>query len=208
MSGMTCDPPGVRAAAAVRRLGHELVSHRPDATVLDRVAAMAEDLATAVAATPLRLRPPGDTLKRLAQPVPPDGALLDHGSVCPVSGTENPLGPALTAWREGDAVRATVTLGPAHAGSRGIAHGGVIAALFDDLMGFVMDSLAKTQGFTANLTVSYRKPVPIGTEIELRGRLRRTQGRKLFIVATMELAGAMLAEAEALFVGVAAPSGA
>ena len=86
MSGMTCDPPGVRAAVAVRRLGHELVNHRPDATVLARVAAVAEDLATAVAATPLRLRPPGDTLKRLAQPVPPDGALLDHGSVCPVSG--------------------------------------------------------------------------------------------------------------------------
>jgi acyl-coenzyme A thioesterase PaaI-like protein len=96
-------------------------------------------------------------------------------------------------------------LGPAGAGSRGIAHKGVIAALFDDLMGFVMDSPTKSQGFTASLSVSYRKPVPIGTPIELRGHLRRAEGRKLFIVATMEHAGTTLAEAEALFVGVAAP---
>ncbi len=61
--------------------------------------------------------------------------------------------------------------------------------MFDDLMGFVMDSLAKRQGFTASPNMSYWKPVPIGTPIELRGHLRRAEGRKLFIVATMEHAG-------------------
>jgi acyl-coenzyme A thioesterase PaaI-like protein len=143
-----------------------------------------------------------NTLQRLAEPVEPDGALLDHGEVCPVSGAENPLGLAMTAWRAGDEVLATVTLGIAAAGSPGIAHGGVIAALLDDLMGFVLVSLARAQGVTATLSISYRKTVPIGVELQLRGRLQRREGRKLFIDGSVTLDGEVLAEAEALFIAL------
>jgi acyl-coenzyme A thioesterase PaaI-like protein len=202
-SGVTAQSAAARAAVAVRQLGHELVGHDPDPALLDRVAAAADDLVAAVAVTPLRMRRVEEVLERHAQPVEPDGAALDHGTVCPVSGADNPLGLAMTAWRAGEEVWATVTLGHAAAGSPDIAHGGVIAALFDDLMGFVMDSLAKTAGFTATLTVSYRKPVPIGVPLELRGRLRSREGRKLFTEATILLDGTVFADAEALFIAVA-----
>jgi acyl-coenzyme A thioesterase PaaI-like protein len=205
-TGAPAESAAARAAGAVRRLGHELVAHLPDPALLHHVAAAADDLVAAVTAAPLRRRHPRDTLERLAEPAPPDGALLDHGTVCPVSGAENPLGLAMTTWRAGEEVLATVTLGSAAAGSPGIAHGGVIAALFDDLMGFVLDSLARTPGVTANLSISYRKTVPIGAELELRGRLRRREGRKLFIEGAMSRDGEVLAEAEALFIAVKLPA--
>jgi acyl-coenzyme A thioesterase PaaI-like protein len=194
----------------VRQLGHELVSHLPDPALLDRVAAAAEDLVAAVAATSPRVRDLKEAQERHAEPVEPDGSPLDHGRVCPVSGAENPLGLAMIAWRAGDEVAATVTLGSAAAGSPGIAHGGVIAALLDDLMGFVLDSLEKTPGVTATLSVSYRKTVPIGVDLQLRGRLRRREGRKLFIEGSISLDGTVLAEAEALFIAItsAVPDGA
>jgi acyl-coenzyme A thioesterase PaaI-like protein len=199
--GMDTSPHQARAAAAaaLRRLGHNFVAHRADDALLDRVAAVADELSTAIAAAPPVVRTFGDELARLAQPVPMDGASLDHGTVCPVSGLENPMGLGMTAYREGDGVRASVTLGAGSAGPPGIAHGGVVAALLDDLMGFVLDSIERTPGYTANLTVTYKRPVPVETPVDVRGRLRRREGRKLFLAASIELDGQTLAEADGLF---------
>jgi acyl-coenzyme A thioesterase PaaI-like protein len=200
------DAPAVlaatRAAAAVRQLGHVMVGHQPDPALLDRIADAADELAAAVTSAPPRGRRLKSTQERLAEPVEPDGALLDHGEVCPVSGAENPLGLAMTTWRAGEEVRASVTLGIAAAGSPGIAHGGVIAALLDDLMGFVLVSLTRTQGVTATLSVSYRRAVPIGVELQLRGRLQRREGRKLFIEGSIAFDGEVLAQGEALFIAL------
>jgi acyl-CoA thioesterase FadM len=58
-------------------------------------------------------------------------------------------------------------------------------------------------GFTATLTVSYRAPVPIGREIEYRGRLARRDGRKLYIESTAhDIDGTLLAEATGLFIQI------
>jgi acyl-coenzyme A thioesterase PaaI-like protein len=139
---------------------------------------------------------------RLAEPKPPDGAMLDHSSACPVSGIENPLSMGMRAERRGNGVVASVTLGASFAGPPGIAHGGAVAGLLDDVMGFVLDSIERTAGYTASLTVSFKQPVPIGTEIHLHGQLQRREGRKLFIDATIEHDGDTLAEAEGLFIAV------
>ncbi|MEV6985920.1 PaaI family thioesterase [Sphaerisporangium sp. NPDC051017] len=192
----------LRAAAALRNLGHAMVAHRADDAVLERVADLADELAVAVMGGPLVERTVADEVARLAEPVPPDGAVVDHGVLCPVSGHANPLGLAMTARRVGDAVHATVTLAAAAAGSPGIAHGGVVAALLDDVMGFVLDSLQRTPGYTARLEVHFRKPVPVGVPLGVRGQMRRRDGRKLFIDAVVEQHGTTLAEAEALFLAI------
>lgn len=51
------------------------------------------------------------------------------------------------------------------------AHGGIVAAVFDDTMGFVL-SMQGTPAFTGRLTDSYLAPTPVGEELEFRARLR------------------------------------
>jgi acyl-coenzyme A thioesterase PaaI-like protein len=188
------------AAGALRSLAHEFVAHRADDLLLERVARVADELTAEISAAPRIVRSADQERAGLAEPRPPDGAILEHSSVCPVSGHENPMSLAMSAKRQGDGVAASVTLGAGFAGPPGIAHGGAVAGLLDDVMGFVLDSIERTAGYTASLTVSFKKPVPVGTEIDVRGRLRRREGRKLFIEARIEHAGETLAEAEGLFI--------
>jgi acyl-coenzyme A thioesterase PaaI-like protein len=129
---------------------------------------------------------------------------MDHYPSCPVSGQENPLGLAVTVRRDGDDVVATAVFDAGCAGMPGVTHGGPVAAVFDDVMGFVLSTLNGLSGFTASMTVSYRAPVRIGVEVEFRGRLDRREGRKLFIEAAAhdKASGRLLAEAQGLFIEV------
>lgn len=190
-----------RAAAALRTLGHRLVDHEADEALLAEIATRAGELTAAVVASPRVQRFIADDLGHNGLP-PANGEPMDHYPACPVSGQENPLGLAIRLRREDDCAVATVRFDAACAGLPEITHGGAVAAVFDDLMGFVLVSLNLLVGYTARLTVSYRAPVPLRTEIEFRGRLTRHEGRKLFIEATARAAssGQLLAEAEGLFI--------
>ena len=93
-------------------------------------------------------------------------------------------------------------------------HGGAIALLFDDAMGALFLSLGKGTGFTANLSVDYRAPVPHGTELRVTAAVARTEvsqrsgALKVYLTARLEGAAAaraggepqLYAEATALFV--------
>jgi acyl-coenzyme A thioesterase PaaI-like protein len=109
------------------------------------------------------------------------------------------MGVAIKVHREGAEAVAKVTLGPAFEGAPGRAHGGVVAAIFDDAMGFVL-SMERTPAYTGRLTVSYLAPTPVGEELEFRARLRDRTGRKLFIDGTAYHGSARVAEAEGLFI--------
>ena len=88
------------------------------------------------------------------------------------------MGVAAETLRDGDDAVVRSTLGDAFEGAPGRAHGGMVAALFDEAMGFVL-SIACTPAFTGRLTVTYRAPVPIGVPLEFRARLTGRDGRKL-----------------------------
>lgn len=100
-----------------------------------------------------------------------------------------------------------VRFGDHMSGHSGLAHGGAIAAVFDDSLGALFFSACKTTGFTANLSVDYRKPTPIGKDLHLRAWVERIEGRKVFLRAVLEGAedGAVHAEATALFIKKAVP---
>ena len=55
---------------------------------------------------------------------------------------------------------------------------------------------------TARLTISYRSPTPLHTELILEGELVRTEGRKNFCAGRMLANGVVTAEAEGLFVAI------
>lgn len=194
-------PSRIACATALRQLGHSIVAHGVDDAVLDRISSFVREVASAIDGAPPRSRPVDDMKRRLFDDVPQDGHSLEHYPDCIVSGPANPMGIALTCHRERDDAVASVTLGAAFEGAPGRAHGGIVAAVFDDVMGFVL-SMLRTPAYTGRLTVSYLAPTPLVTRLEFRARLRERDGRKLWIEGEATVNGCRFAEAEGLFIAI------
>jgi acyl-coenzyme A thioesterase PaaI-like protein len=91
-----------------------------------------------------------------------------------------------------------------HQGAPGIAHGGVIAAAFDETLG-MLQVFTGELAVTGRLTTTFRRPVPVGTLLCVEARLDGREGRKVWTSGTARLGGAdgpVAATAEALFVVV------
>lgn len=123
---------------------------------------------------------------------------FDHS---PMLGQANPLAPPVKLWLEGDHIRGTATFGAAYEGPPGCVHGGYIAAAFDEVLGSTQ-SLAGSPGMTGRLTVHYRKPTPLGAELQFVGRLERVDGRKIFTRGELHAGDVLCAEAEGLFISI------
>ena len=100
-----------------------------------------------------------------------------------------------------DKVVGTVTCGSAYEGPPGHVHGGYVAALFDELLGLTQ-SLSGKHGMTGRLTVHYRSPTPLHTELRVEGTLDRSAGRKILCTGRMYAGDTLCAEAEGLFITV------
>lgn len=194
-----------RAAVALRRLGHAVVAHDADPELLDRVAEAAELTAATVEQGKPRSRPIEFIKRRMWEDRPADGAEMSHFHDCVISGQANPMGVAINVRRDGDEAVADFTLGAAFEGVPARAHGGIVAAIFDDVMGYVL-ALHGTPAFTGRLTVHYRAPVPMGRAMTVRARLVERSGRKLSMTSQMRLADdagqSVVCEAEGLFIAI------
>ena len=124
-----------------------------------------------------------------------------HFDYSPLIGRANPLAPPLRLWIEGDVACGSVVFGSAYEGPPGCVHGGLIAAAFDEVLGFTQ-SMAGHPGMTGTLNVRYRSPTPLHTELRFEGRMLRIEGRKLFVAATLHAGETLCAECEAIFVRV------
>ncbi|KJE91205.1 hypothetical protein CAOG_02370 [Capsaspora owczarzaki ATCC 30864] len=79
-------------------------------------------------------------------------------------------------------------------------HGGAIGVAFDETLGWLF-MLTAGVGYTANLNINYRKPLPALHTIVVKAHVDRVEGRKVFLHATLEdLHGLVYADAAALFV--------
>lgn len=187
----------LEAAAAVRRLVDALVGHVGDADTLSDVARSASSLADRLEQAPRRVRD-AQQLLRYDAPVP-EGGELSCWPECSVSGVAHGASSGIRGRREGDQAVLTVTIGPAKEGLPGVAHGGAVASLFDESMGWAlwMDAVPSV---TAWLRVDYRAPVPSGVEVEIRAQARERDGRKIMMEAKATVDGALVAEAEGLFI--------
>lgn len=196
------DDPRARAAAALRRMGHALMGHEAAPDLLDRVAAAATRVAEDLESQPLRQRDLVEQKRRMFDIEVADGARVVHFDECFVSGPWNPMGIAMDVQREGDEVVATVELGPAFEGAPGRSHGGIVAAVFDDVLGYLL-TLIRQAAFTGELTVHYLAPTPIGQRLEFRARVSRREGRKIWSAAeAVDASGEVVARATGLFIAV------
>jgi uncharacterized protein (TIGR00369 family) len=128
--------------------------------------------------------------------------LLRHSPNCLACGDENPSTMGLRMWRVGDEVHGEVTLPPVLEGAPGIAHGGITAAVLDDVLGTQAMLGAETMSVTVHLEVDYYRPVRLGRRLTLRGRTIQIDGRKVSVAAELHDDDGLLAEGRGLFLCV------
>jgi acyl-coenzyme A thioesterase PaaI-like protein len=184
------------AAAALRDLNHAFTASDPDDTVFSEVSATAGRLVQAFEAAPRR-----DRLALMRQRA--GGALMSGLGFedRAVAGQANPTSIDITVQFGEDDVIADVTLRRAFEGAPGRAHGGIVAAAFDDVTGFVIGRLQEP-AFTGELTVRYLAPVPVDEPLEMRARLDGRERRKLFISAEAIHDGQVIATCKAIYITV------
>ena len=178
------DDEALRAKAghAVRHLGHALVGHHADPELLVRVVAQVEELAASLDRGGIRSRPGADMQNRILDGLPRQGEVVTSYPDRPISGAASPWGVDLVVTREGDDAVGRCTLRAAHEGAPERSHGGVVAAIFDDLYGFVL-GFEQRLAFTGDLYVRYEAPTPLHVELAFRARAVGAEGRKLFLEA-------------------------
>lgn len=136
----------------------------------------------------------------------PAGLLQPNSQHCFVCGVSNPFGLHLRFYETGPGeVRADVTLPEHFQGYPGITHGGIIAAMLDEVAGRAhMGAGDKPRFmFTASLKVRYRLNVPTGKPLRLEGKAGARKGRMAESSSAIYSSdGTLLADAEAILVDV------
>jgi acyl-coenzyme A thioesterase PaaI-like protein len=197
---MATEETRAEAAAALRDLNHAFAAHDADDALL-------QDLARQVRAHIAQL----DNAERrdrlaLMQAATAPGAfpMTAAGSGFAdraVGGRTNPTAADIEVSFEADEVVARVVLRRAFEGAPGRAHGGIVAAVFDDVTGFVIGQL-REPAFTGELTVRYLAPVPVDEPLEMRARLDGRERRKLFISGEVRHDEHIVATCKAIYITV------
>jgi acyl-coenzyme A thioesterase PaaI-like protein len=127
--------------------------------------------------------------------------LPSHYRKCFGCGQDHPTGLHMKVVATKDTVRGSFVVTEHHQGAPGLAHGGVIAAAVDEAMGFLIYLLA-APAVTVHLEVDYRKPVPVGSLLELETHIEKIDGRKVFAKLTGKVDGAVHIEASSIYLKV------
>ena len=119
----------------------------------------------------------------------------------PWAGPFNPIAPPIEVQVEKGEVYGRVRLGKAYIGPPDAAHGGVVAGIMDQLLASCGQS-AGVAGLTAHMTVRFRKPTPLFTELTLHAwadpRSGASQRRRVH--AEIKAGDTLTAEGEALVI--------
>ncbi len=99
-------------------------------------------------------------------------------------------------------IRATVSFGRYYLGAGEAVHGGVIPLVFDELLGTLTNFRERQSSRTASLSVNFRAITPLDTDLEVTGRIERTEGRKTYVSGELRHGELLCADAQALFIAV------
>ena len=109
---------------------------------------------------------------------------VDFEHWCFACGRLNPSGMHLDFEVARDRAETRYVGDQRHQGYDGTLHGGVVAALLDETMGWAIFHQG-IWGVTARLTVTYRRPVPVGEELRVTGEVVRDRGRAIELHGTL-----------------------
>jgi uncharacterized protein (TIGR00369 family) len=120
--------------------------------------------------------------------------LKDYGR-CFACGKDNPQGLRLDIRKTPSGVELDYVLPEQFAGWQGIAHGGIVATILDELLAWACNRTDRSM-LTAEMTVRFRKPVRTGQPIHGVGRITEDRGRLILAEARLlDQSGRLLAEA-------------
>ncbi len=107
-----------------------------------------------------------------------DTIFQPNSHFCFVCGLKNKAGLRIRFEDEGvGRVRVQTRICEQHQGYPGVAHGGIVAALMDEVMGRAMMAGDHSRLFyTAKMEIRYRKPVPLNTDILAKGWVTKDRG--------------------------------
>ena len=127
----------------------------------------------------------------------PPGGFTPHFRKSPVTDAWEPL----FSRRVDGTVQIGLTLRKAHCNSRGLLHGGVIAALADNAMGLSCGSGLVSAGglVTVSLNLDYLGSAKLGQWLQIEPRVLRTGKSMAFADALVRADGDVVARASATF---------
>ena len=160
------------AATALRRLNNLLIcSAAPEAALLEAAARIEAALAS--------LAP---------HPAPTFKAGFDSGDYIHrpqiyadrawITGYSNPISPLLKLSEDDGMITGNVLFDNSYVGAPGWVHGGAIAAVFDQALGFCLIA-AGEPCVTAELSVRYLIPTPAHVPLRFTGRIESDHGREV-----------------------------
>ncbi len=99
-------------------------------------------------------------------------------SGCFVCGDQNPYGLRIAFYSDNDEAVADYVADGRYQGYKGIFHGGLVSTLLDEIMAKAVLA-RKRYCMTVEMTVRFRKAIPVGTSLRLVGRVTGDRGRLL-----------------------------
>jgi acyl-coenzyme A thioesterase PaaI-like protein len=131
---------------------------------------------------------------------------------CYGCGRNNPFGYQLKTYLAGDETIAHFTPDEKFTALPGIVYGGLVASLLDchgtgsaaafacvaENINLENTETIPVRCVTASLKVDFKAPTPMGTELELIGKLRSIEGRKIWVDMTLSAGDILCATGEIL----------
>jgi acyl-coenzyme A thioesterase PaaI-like protein len=151
--------------------------------------------------------PPVDAVAPVRHPQAPAPGeqVISHYQSCFGCGADHPTGLHIRVVAgQAVTVNAQFTVTEHHQGAPGLAHGGVLAAAFDEALGS-LNWLLRTPAVTARLETDFIRPVPVDATVYIRAEVVGIAGRKIYTRAEGRLGapdGPLAVTASALFVAV------
>lgn len=117
-----------------------------------------------------------------------DGIKLPRYHHCFVCGDQNPIGLDVTFTVRNNRIETTFTPEPHHGGYQNIVHGGILATLLDECMGWSGIFSRPILSYTAELNVRYKESAYVGENLLIYGELVKDRKRIVMAQGAIEKA--------------------
>jgi uncharacterized protein (TIGR00369 family) len=102
---------------------------------------------------------------------------LPHSHTCFVCGQSNPKGLNVRFYADEHGAMVPLYLHEEQMGYPGIAHGGVLMSILDELMGWAATLQTGEFSVSAEINTRFLKPVPLHTPLTARAQMTQRRGR-------------------------------
>ena len=117
----------------------------------------------------------------------------------PISGRYNPLAaPVSMSMEDGKAI-GSAEFGLAYEGPPGGVHGGVVAAVWDQVLAYAC-MVHGMPGPTATFTTHFRAITPLGQPLRFEAWVERSEGRRVYARGRCHAGDKLVSEADGIFI--------